>query len=75
MAKITAHRAADGALSYRVQFRPRPGANPTRETFATADAAQRFIDLAADIGWAELSRSLGLESHLLKCGRSILGSD
>ena len=52
MAKITAHRAADGALSYRVQFRPRPGANPTRETFATADAAQRFIDLAADIGWA-----------------------
>ncbi len=52
MAKITAHRAADGALSFRVQFRPRPGANPTRETFETADAAQRFIDLAADIGWA-----------------------
>ena len=52
MAKITAHRAADGALSYRVQFRPRPGANPTRETFETADAAQRFIGLAADIGWA-----------------------
>ena len=52
MAKITAHRAADGALSYRVQFRPRPGANPTRETFETADAARRFIDLAADIGWA-----------------------
>ena len=51
MAKITAHKAADGALSYRVQFRPRPGANPTRETFATADAAQRFIDLAGDIGW------------------------
>ena len=52
MAKITAHRAADGALSFRVQFRPRPGANPTRETFETADAAQRFIDLAAEIGWA-----------------------
>ena len=52
MPKIDPRRNADGSVSYRVQFRPVPGGRPTREAFATADAAQRFIDLGERIGWA-----------------------
>ena len=40
---------ADGTVSWRVTFRL-GHATPT-ETFTTLDAAQRFVDLAAEIGW------------------------
>ncbi len=51
MPKITPRRNADGTISYRIQFRPTPGAQATRETFSSLDAAQRFIELGERIGW------------------------
>lgn len=52
MTRITPRKRADGATSYRVQFRPPGKQTPTTETFDSAEAAQKFIDLAGRVGWA-----------------------
>lgn len=46
----------DGTLRWRVQFRERPGATPTSETFDTPEAAERFAEVGAELGWAEARR-------------------
>lgn len=49
-------KRSDGSLRWRVQFREHPGATPTSETFDTPEAAQRFVDVGAELGWAEARR-------------------
>lgn len=56
MVKIGSRKRADGTVAYRVQFRADPSSAPTTETFTTAEAAQRFIDTADEIGWKAAQR-------------------
>lgn len=49
-------KRSDGTLRWRVQYRETPGATPTSETFDTPEAAQRYIDAGAELGWVEARR-------------------
>ncbi len=50
----------DGTTSWRVNFRV--GRRTTTETFTTLAGAQKFIDLAADVGW-QAAREIRLATH------------
>ena len=62
MATIETRERRDGTTAYRVRFRAKPGANPTVETFETADDAVAFASLVDRIGGeaAKLKRSAAL---------------
>lgn len=54
--KPKAIRRADGTLRWRLQFREAPGTTPTSETFDSPEAAERFAQVGAELGWAEARR-------------------
>lgn len=50
MATIETKQRTDGTTAYRVRYRLRPGANPTVDTFNTADEAVTYAALVDRIG-------------------------